>query len=112
MGGSHQNGNQQEIIHLMWRITQGAGIVKDWEDKRDRRRIPDIEEGGWKGDVREKDDKWRLIEGRHMKLWEMYETLWKNVNGDRKGNGSDAIFLEGRKKKDVSRETEEWETLE
>ena len=28
------------IDHLMWR-TQGAGIVKGWEYKRDRARIPD-----------------------------------------------------------------------
>ena len=31
----------REIYHLTRRRTQGVGIVKGWEDKRDRARIPD-----------------------------------------------------------------------
>ena len=29
-------------IDPTWRKTKGAGIVKGWEDKRDRGRIPDV----------------------------------------------------------------------
>ena len=34
-------GGTRVIDHLTWRRTQGAGIVKGWEDKRERGRIPD-----------------------------------------------------------------------
>ena len=34
-------GGTRGIDHLTWRITQGAGIVKGWEDKRDRGYISD-----------------------------------------------------------------------
>ena len=33
---------KQGIDHLTWRRTQGAGIVKCWEDKRDCGRFPDM----------------------------------------------------------------------
>ena len=43
MGGSHLVWNHltSGIDHLTRRRTQGACIVKDWEDKRDRWHIPD-----------------------------------------------------------------------
>ena len=34
-------GGTRRIDHLTGRKTQGAGIAKGWEDKRDRGRIPD-----------------------------------------------------------------------
>ena len=34
-------GGTRGIDHLMWRRTQGASIVKGFEDRRDRWRIPD-----------------------------------------------------------------------
>ena len=42
-GGSHPGWNHvtREIDHLTQRRTQGPGIVKGWEDNRDRGRIPD-----------------------------------------------------------------------
>ena len=41
--GSHPGWNHgtRGIDHQMQKITQGTGIVKGWEDKRDRVRIPD-----------------------------------------------------------------------
>ena len=43
MGDSHPGWNNltRGIDHLTWRRTEGAGIFKGWEDKRDRLRIPD-----------------------------------------------------------------------
>ena len=42
-GSSHPGWNYETkgINYLMRRKTQEAGIVKYWEDKRDRERIPD-----------------------------------------------------------------------
>ena len=42
-GGSHPGGNHlnKRKEHLTRRRTQGAGIVKGWDDKRDRGRISD-----------------------------------------------------------------------
>ena len=42
-GGSHRGWNHgtREIDQLTWRRTQGASVVKGWEDKRDRGHIPD-----------------------------------------------------------------------
>ena len=34
-------GGTRRIDHLTWRRSQRAGIVKDWEEKRDGERIPD-----------------------------------------------------------------------
>ena len=34
-------GGTRRIDNLTWRRTQGAGIVKGWEDMQDRGRIPD-----------------------------------------------------------------------
>ena len=41
-GGSHPGWNPgtREIGHSARRRTQGAGIIKGWENKRDRGRIP------------------------------------------------------------------------
>ena len=43
MGDSHPGWNHKTrgMYHLMWRRTQGAGIIKGWEDKRDGGYIPD-----------------------------------------------------------------------
>ena len=40
-GGSYQGEIQRVIDHPTWRRTQGAGIVKGWDGKRDRVCIPD-----------------------------------------------------------------------
>ena len=37
-----KNHGTREIDHLMWRRTQGGGIIKGWEDKQGRGCIPDI----------------------------------------------------------------------
>ena len=39
--GAVTQGGTRGLDHLMWRRTQGADIVKGWEDKRDLRCIPD-----------------------------------------------------------------------
>ena len=38
----HESSSEEKIVdYLMWRRTQGASIVKDWEDKQDRGHILD-----------------------------------------------------------------------